>query len=131
MHDPIATGRRAAMRAVAIAAAAVGLVAAAFLLAGAPQALGAAVGGGAAVAGNAAATGLALGGGVRTARSAFARLLLGVAAKWLLMLAGVALALEAWRLPALPVVLGLVAGMAAWLLALRGVHRVPDVGRQA
>ena len=106
------------MRAVAIQAVVALLVAAAFLALGTRQALAAAVGGGAMVAGNALAATLALGGGIQSAGAGFARLLIGVAGKWVLVLVVVTMALEAWRLPPLPVLAGLAVGVLAYLLAL-------------
>ena len=49
---------------------------------------------------------------------AFARLLLGVMAKWVVVVAVFALVLGAWRLPPLPVLVGLAVGMLAYLVAL-------------
>jgi hypothetical protein len=45
-------------------------------------------------------------------------LLLGTMAKWLVAIAVLALALGIWRLPPLPMITGLVAGLLAYLLAL-------------
>jgi len=118
VHDPIAAGRSAAARAVAIEVAAVGAVAALYLVQGWRSAAGAAAGGLAMVAGHALAAAVSFGGGIQPARLAFARLLLGVMGKWLVAMAGVGLALEVWRLPPLPVVVGLVAGVMAYLVGL-------------
>ena len=118
MHDPIATSRRTVMRAVVVQAAVVGLVALLFLLVkGGWQALAALVGGMAMVAGNALVALTALG-GVVPARVAFARLLLGTALKWLVAGAVFAIGVGAWRLPALPMLAGLAAGLLAYLAAL-------------
>jgi F0F1-type ATP synthase assembly protein I len=119
VHDPIATGRRAALRAVAVQAAAALLVAVgAWLLAGPTQGLAAAAGGIAMLAGNALAAVVALGGGIQPAGAAYARLLLGTIGKWVVVLAVLAVALGPLRLPPLPTVAGLAAGMLAYLLAL-------------
>lgn len=118
MHDPLATGRRAALRAIAIQAVAAALVALAFLLAGPRPALAATAGGVAMLAGNALAAAVALGGGIRPARAAFARLLLGVLGKWVLVLVLVAVALQVWRLPPLPLLAGVVVGLLVYLPAL-------------
>ncbi|HEU4992496.1 MAG TPA: ATP synthase subunit I [Luteimonas sp.] len=124
MHDPIATGRRAAMRAVAIQAAAALLVAlVAWVAAGPRQGLAAAVGGIAMLAGNALAAAVALGGGIQPAGAAFARLLLGTLGKWVVALAVIVVALGPLRLPALPLLAGLAAGMLAYLLALNLTQR--------
>jgi F0F1-type ATP synthase assembly protein I len=118
VHDPIAAGRSAAARAVAVEVAAVGLVAAGFLVQGPWAALGVVAGGLAMAAGHALAAAVALAGGVQPARLAFARLLLGVMGKWLVVLAIVAMALEVWRLPPLPVLAGLAVGLIAYLVGL-------------
>lgn len=119
MHDPVAAGRRTAYRAIAVQAAVVGVVAAAFLFSGTRQAVSAAAGGMALVAGHLLVAALALGGGIVPARAAFARLLLGLLGKWLLVVVAVAIALEAWRLPPLPMLAGLVAGLLAYHVALQ------------
>jgi F0F1-type ATP synthase assembly protein I len=123
VHDPTAAGRRAALRAVSIQAFVAALVALAFLVQGPRSALAAAVAGMAMVAGNALAAVTALGGGIQPARVAFARLLLGVLGKWMVVLAIFAVALEAWRLPPLPMLAGLAAGVLAYLLALNTVGK--------
>jgi F0F1-type ATP synthase assembly protein I len=118
VHDPIHSGRRVAMRAVALQAAVTLLVAVAFLVAGPRQAFGAAAGGIAMLAGNALAAFVALGGGIQPAGAAFARLLLGTAGKWLVAIVVVAVALGVFRLPPLPLLAGLAGSLLAYLLAL-------------
>lgn len=120
MHDPVAAGRRSALRAVAVQAAAVALVALAFLVKATDWALAAALGGGALALGNALGAWLALP-GIAPARVALSRLLLGVLAKWCVVVAVFVAALEAWRLPPLPMLAGLAAGMLAWLWAMNGM----------
>ncbi|MCL1635637.1 hypothetical protein M2650_13495 [Luteimonas sp. SX5] len=117
MHDPIAAGRRSALRAAAVQVAVALLVALAFLMQGPRQALAAGIGGGALALGNALAAGVSLG-GIVPARVAFARLLLGALLKWVVAIGMFAIALGAWRLPPLPMVAGLAAGLLAYLLAL-------------
>ena len=117
MHDPIAAGRRAALRAVAVQGLVVALLAAAFLAQGVREALAAGVGGLALVLGNALSAFVALG-RIVPAPVAFGRLLLGAMGKWLVAIAVLATALAIWRLPPLPVLAGLVAGSLAYLLAL-------------
>ena len=73
-------------------------------------------------AGHALAAAVSFGGGIQPARLAFARLLLGVMGKWLVAMAGVALALGVWQLPPLPVVVGVVAGLLAYLVGLNLRH---------
>ena len=119
MHDPIATGRRAALRAVAVQAIVALLVAAGMLLsAGLEQGLAAAAGGIAMLAGNALAASVALGGGIQRAGAAYARLLLATMGKWLVAIVVVVVALEWFRLPPLPLLAGLASGLFAYLLAL-------------
>ena len=121
MHDPIATGRRAALRAVAVQAIVALLVAVGMLLsAGLEQGLAAAAGGIAMLAGNALAAMVALGGGIQPASAAFARLMLGTLGKWVVVMAVLAVALGVFGLPALSTLVGLAAGMLAYLLALHG-----------
>ncbi len=118
MHDPIAAGRRRALRAVAVQALVAALLAAAFLLQGGREALAAGLGGLALVLGNTLNAIVALGGIVR-ARVAFGRLLLGTMAKWLVAMAIMAAGLALWRLPPLPMLAGLIVGLVAWLLAMQ------------
>ena len=120
MHDPVAAGRQTALRAIGFQAVVAVLLAAAFLALGPRAALAAATGGAALVAGQLVVAMLALGGGIVPARVAFARLLLGIAGKWLVVVAVLAVASGAWRLPPLPMLAGLVAGLLAYLIALNG-----------
>ncbi len=124
MHDPVAAGRRSAHRALAIQASVAALVALAFLAQGPQQALAATVGGGAMVLGNALAARLALGGGIQPARAAFARLLLGTLGKWAVVLGVLAMAFGMWRLSPFPALVGVMAGMLAYLLALNFGGRI-------
>ena len=73
------------------------------------------------VAGSVAA--VALGGGIQPAGAAFARLLLGTLGKWVVALAVIVVALGPLRLPPLPLLAGLAAGMPAYLLALNLTQR--------
>jgi len=118
VHDPVAAGRHAALRAIGFQAIVAVPVAAVFLLQGPRAALAAATGGAAMVLGHLVAAGLALGGGIQHARAAFARLLLGIAGKWLVVVAVLAAASGAWRLPPLPMLSGLVAGLLAYYMFL-------------
>lgn len=117
MHDPIAAGRRSALRAAAVQAVVALLVALLFLAQGRQAALAAGIGGGALALGNALAAGVSLG-GIVPARVAFARLLLGALLKWTVAIVLFVVALEAWRLPPLPMVVGLAAATLAYLVAL-------------
>ena len=119
MHDPIAASRRSALRAVAMQAAAALLVALAFLAGDGMRAAAAAATGGVALAlGNGFATLLSLRGAV-PARFAFAALLAGTTAKWLVVFVALGIALEVWQLPPLPMLAGLATGLVAWLAGLR------------
>jgi F0F1-type ATP synthase assembly protein I len=117
VHDPIAAGRRTALRAVAVQGLAVALLAAGCLVAGPREALAVGLGGLALVLGNALAAVVALG-GIAPARVAFGRLLLGTIGKWMVAIAVLAAALAIWRLPPLPMLAGLAAGLLAYLLSL-------------
>ena len=119
MHDPIAASRRSALRAVAMQAAVALLVALAFLAGDGMRAAAAAATGGVALAlGNGFATLLSLRGAV-PARFAFAALLAGTTAKWLVVFVALGIALEVWQLPPLPMLAGLATGLVAWLAGLR------------
>ncbi|KAF1721800.1 hypothetical protein [Pseudoxanthomonas wuyuanensis] len=117
MLNSVAVGRRLALRAAAYQLLAVGLVAALFLLRGLPQALAAALGGLAMLAGGLVAARLALGGGVIPAGAAMLRLLAGVVLKWAGVFAVLLVGLGAWKLPPLPLMAGLLTGLAAQVLA--------------
>ncbi|MFT3897776.1 MAG: hypothetical protein QM719_08780 [Thermomonas sp.] len=119
MHDPIAANRRSAMRAVAVQAVVALLVALAFLVGDGARAAAAAATGGLALAlGNGFATLLSLRGAI-PARFAFAALLAGTTAKWLVVFVALGIALRVWQLPPLPMLAGLVTGLVAWLACLR------------
>ena len=117
MHDPIAAGRRSALRAAAVQAVVALLVALLFMAQGPQAALAAGIGGGALALGNALAAGVSLG-GIVPARVAFARLLLGALLKWTIAIVVIVIALGVWRLPPLPMVVGLAAATLAYLVAL-------------
>lgn len=125
MYDPIAAGRRSALRAVAVQMGIAALAAVVFLSwQGWPAALAAGIGALALALGNAAMAWLALP-RIVSARVAFSRLMLGVVTKWCVVVAVLGIALGIWRLPALPMLAGLVAGLIGYLLALnaQGRHR--------
>ena len=121
MHDPVAAGRQTALRAIGLQALVAVLVATAFLAQGPRAALAAAAGGAALVAGHLVVAAVALGGGIVPARVVFARLLLGIAGKWLVVVAVMAVALGVWRLPPLPMLAGLVAGLLAYYVSFNFV----------
>lgn len=124
MHDSVAMARRSTHRALAFEAVVVALVALAFLVQGPPQALAAAVGGGAVVVGNALAAFVALGGGIQPARAAFTRLLLATLGKWAVVVGVLAVAFGTWRISPLPALVGVVAGVLAYLLGLNFGSRI-------
>lgn len=68
--------------------------------------------------GNALVASLALGGGIQPARAVFARLVLGTLAKWAVVLGVLAFAFGDWRLSPLPTLVGVMAGVLAYLLGL-------------
>ncbi|WP_343225749.1 hypothetical protein [Lysobacter sp. BMK333-48F3] len=117
MHDPLSAGRRLASRAIAWQAGAMALAALAFLPLGAQHALAAAVGGAAATVGSLVAARMALGGGVQPAGMAVGRLLVGVIFKWVAVLAVLGLGMAWWRLPPLPMLVGLLAATLGFVLA--------------
>ena len=106
---------------MAVEVAASGLVALGFLALDWRHALAAAIGGAAMAAGNALSIALSLGGGIQRAPAAFGRLLLGAMGKWMVVLAIFALALVAWRLPPLPLLVGLATSTLGYLLALNRI----------
>lgn len=107
------------MRAVVVSAlVAVVAALAALALAGPGSAEAVAAGSVAMLAGNLAAVRVALQGGALPARAAFARLVLGTFGKWLVVVAVLAVALAVLKLPALPVLAGLLVTALAYLLAL-------------
>lgn len=117
VSNSVVAGRRLAQRAIAWQAVATVLVALAFLAKGLPWLLAALVGGGAVTLAAWVATVVALGGGVSPAGVAFARLLVGMALKWLLVLIAVVIALAVFRLPGVPLMAGVVAATLALVLA--------------
>jgi len=120
--NSVYTGRQLAQRATAWQAAASVLVALAWLAASPASALGAWLGGMGLTAGSWAAAKVALGGGVAPAGTAFARLLMGMAAKWVVVLLVLVAALAGFRLPGLPVITG-VLGAALGLVLANVVRR--------
>lgn len=112
-------GRRLALRVVAFQAVATLATSLACLLTGPRDALAALAGGGAMTLGSLAAAWGAFGGGVAGAGVALGRLLLGTAAKWLLVVVGLYLAMAVWRLPAVPVLAGAAMAAAAFLVSMK------------
>ncbi|WP_236621736.1 hypothetical protein [Luteimonas huabeiensis] len=114
----VAAGRRLAQRAIVWQAVAVALVAGAFLAKGPSWALAALAGGGAVAVGGWLSGAIALGGGANPAAGALARLLLGVLAKWAVVLLVLGLAVGAGGLPPIAALVGVVAALATQMLAM-------------
>jgi F0F1-type ATP synthase assembly protein I len=125
-----AAGRRLARRAVALQAAATLATALACLLSSREAALGALAGGAAMTLGSALAAWGAFPGGVAGAGMALGRLLLGMAAKWVVVVVGLFLAIAVWHLPALPVLAGTAVASLALLFGVRLFNRQAGSSRQ-
>ena len=118
--NSLAASRRSALRAVACQAVVGVLVSLAFLVQGPLSAASAGIAGGALASGSAFAAVMALG-GVVSAQVAFARLLLGMLVKWFAVLVAFVVALGVWRLPPLPMLVGLVVGMLVYSMTINGL----------
>jgi F0F1-type ATP synthase assembly protein I len=116
--NSVAAGRRQAGRAIAWQVVATLLVALACLWQGPRWSVAALVGGGAVVLAGWFSARIALGGGVAAAVPALARLVAGVLAKWLVLVAALVLGVLAWGLPPLPMLAAAVVVLAAQVLAL-------------
>ena len=90
---------------------------------GNPWVGGALAGGAAMTLGSTIAAWGAFGGGVEGAGMALGRLLLGTAAKWVVVVAGLYLAIAAWHLPALPVLAGTAMAALAFLVGVKLFNR--------
>ena len=119
MLNSAAAGRRLARRAAAYQATATLATALACLLSGPSAALGALAGGAAMTLGSLLAAWGTFSGGVAGAGMALGRLLLGMAAKWIVVAGGLYLAIAAWKLPALPVLAGAALAAAAFLASVK------------
>ena len=123
MLNSVAAGRRLAQRTAAFQAAVTLATALACLLSGRDAALGALVGGGAMTLGGLVAAWGAFAGGAEGAGMALGRLLLGTAAKWVVVVAGLYLAIAVWHLPALPVLAGTAIAALAFLVGVKLFNR--------
>jgi len=117
--NTVAAGRRLAQRTAALQAVLTLATALACLLSGRNAALGALAGGGALTLGGLAAAASAFGGGVAGAGMALGRLMFGLAAKWLIVVAGLFLAIGVWHLPAMAVLAGAAVAAAGLLVATK------------
>lgn len=119
MLNTVAAGRRLAQRTAAKQALVTLATALACLMSGREAALGALVGGGSMTLGGLVAAWSAFGGGVQGAGMALGRLLLGLAAKWVVVIVGLLLAIAVWHLPPLAVLAGTAAAAVAMLVATK------------
>jgi ATP synthase protein I len=117
--NTLAAGRRQALTVLTAQSVATAGVALAFLVQGPGAALAALVGGGAVTLGSALMAWRTFGGGVGGAGVALLRLFGGLALKWLVIVGALYLALARWELPPLPLLAGLGAALAAFLLGFR------------
>ena len=120
MTTSTAIARRLAQRAVAWQAIAVAVLALAFLAKGSGWSLAALAGGGAVALGGEIGRRIALGGGVTPAIGALSRLVLGLMAKWLVVVVGLVLAVAVAKLPAAAALAGVVLALAVQLPAMAG-----------
>ncbi len=106
-----------AIRAVAWQAGAVAATALVFVAAGPRQALAAVVGGIAVMLGSWLSARLMLGGGIGPAGAALVRWFVGLIAKWALVFAALGVGFGVWRLPPVPLLVGIVVALGAQVLA--------------
>ncbi|MCF7222298.1 hypothetical protein [Marilutibacter chinensis] len=118
MYDPLQAGHRLARRSAAWQAGTTALLALVFLLQGVPHALSALVGGASMLAGGAVAARLMVGGGVQAAAGVMIRWFAGAVVKWVLVLVVLGSGLLLWRLPPVPMLLGVIVSLAAQMLAM-------------
>lgn len=114
----VEVGRRLAQRAIAWQAVAVAVTALAFLAKGADWALAAGLGGAAIALGGWLSSVIALGGGVNPSTGALARLLAGVALKWVVVVAVLLLGVGQAGLSPVPMLAGVIVALFAQLLAM-------------
>ncbi|WP_058833667.1 hypothetical protein [Luteimonas abyssi] len=118
MLTSVAAGRRLAQRAIVWQAIAVALVASAFLLKGVPWALAALAGGGAVAIGGWLSSVIALGGGVNPAAGAIARIVVGVLAKWAVVVVVLGLVVGVGGLPPVAAMTGVIVALVTQMLAM-------------
>ena len=123
MLNPLAAGSRLVRRTITWQVVAVAALALALLVKGSAWSVGAVAGGGAITAGGALYGVLALGGGIAPAAGALSRLVLGLLAKWFVVIAVLFVAIAVVRLPPLAVIAGVVVALVAQVLAMAGGHR--------
>ena len=118
----VAAGRRLAQRAIAWQAVAIAVTALAFLAKGATWSLAAVLGGAAIAVGGWLSSVIALGGGVNPSGGALARLLAGVALKWVVVVGVLLLGVGTAGLPPVPMLAGVVVALVAQLIAMASGH---------
>lgn len=121
MLNSVPAGRRLARRAVVFQAVATLLASLVCLAFGREAALGAFVGGAAITVGSLIAGVFTFAGGVSGAGAIFARLLLGTAAKWMLAVAAMYVAIAVFGWPAIAVLIGMASAAAAPLASAGAV----------
>ncbi|MEN1929738.1 hypothetical protein WCE41_13925 [Luteimonas sp. MJ246] len=123
MLNPLAAGSRLVRRTITWQVVAVAALALALLAKGSAWSLGAVAGGAAIAAGGALYGVLALGGGIAPATGALARMVLGLLAKWVVVIAVLVVAIGLVRLPPLAVIGGVIVALVAQVLAMASGHR--------
>lgn len=116
--NSVTAGRRLARRAIAYQGVAVCATSLACLVLGVESALAVLVGGGAVTSGAALSAAWSLRRGVVPSGVALARMFIGVVLKWCLVFTLFSLGLLLWRLPALPLLVGVLVALAAQFVAM-------------
>ena len=124
MFNSLAANRRLAFRMVAVQAAVATLVALAFLASGPPASFAAAIGGGAVALGSLVLAWRSLPATPRSAGWAVSRMVSGLLLKWFVVLGALYVAMAKLALPPIPLLVGLVAAMAAAFLTVNSNARV-------
>ena len=124
MFNSLAANRRSAYRMVAAQFVVAMLVALAFWVAqGDKEALAAAIGGGSVAVGSLVLAWRSMPRGAASAGLALSRMVSGLLLKWFVVLGAAYVAMAKLHLPPLPLIVGLVAGMAAMFLTLNSKPR--------
>lgn len=118
VYDPLKAGQRLARRTLAWQAGAAAILALLFLVQGVAHATSALLGGVAVLLGGIVSARLMVGGGVQPAASVLVRWFIGALAKWIVVGAVLLSGLVVWRLPPLPLLLGLVLGLGVQMYAM-------------
>ena len=118
MFNSLDANRRLAIRTVAAQALVAALVALGLLWVGARESLAAALGGGAVALGSLVLAWRSMSGPVRPAGPALARMVSGLLLKWFVVVGVVYFAMAKLQLPPLPLIVGMIATMAASFVTL-------------